>query len=106
MCSRSGSAPRLFENSALKVKGQSPSQRRPERPQFGEEALVERGAQVRRSGRAAGAALVADDPLDGKHMLVPPARQRVVDVEKLFGELVKVEPAFRIAIDLEPGGGD
>ena len=39
-------------------------------------------------------------------MLVPPAGQRVVDVDQLFGELVKLEPAVGIAIDLEPRCGE
>ena len=32
--------------------------------------------------------------------------QRIVDVDQLFGELVKIEPALGVAIDLKPGGGD
>ncbi len=39
-------------------------------------------------------------------MLVPPAGQRVVDVDQLLGELVKLEPAVGVAIDLEPRRGE
>ena len=33
-------------------------------------------------------------------------RQRIVDVDQLFGELVQLEPAVGVAIDLEPGRGE
>ena len=39
-------------------------------------------------------------------MLVAPARQRIVDVDQLFGKLVQLEPAVGIAIDLKPGRGE
>src|SRR6185369_3102395 len=78
----------------------------PQRPQLGEQPLFERGAEVRRTGRTAGAALEADDPFDRQHMLLPPGDHRVVDVEELLGQFVEFEPAIRVAIDLEPGSGE
>src|SRR5437868_10938300 len=39
-------------------------------------------------------------------MLAPPRRERIVDVDQFFGELVKVEPALRVAVHFEPGSGD
>ena len=36
-------------------------------------------------------------------MLVPPARERVVDVDQLLGEFIKLEPTLLVAIDFEPG---
>jgi hypothetical protein len=36
-------------------------------------------------------------------MLVPPARERVVDVNQLLGELVQFEPALFVAVNQEPG---
>ena len=32
-----------------------------------------------------------------------PARQRIVDVDQFLGELVELEPALAVAIDLGPG---
>ena len=77
---------------------------RSQRPKLGKGALLQRRPKVGRACRAAGPGLVADDPLDRQHMLVPPARKRVVDVDELLGKLVEIEPAIGVAIDFEPGG--
>src|SRR5690242_4174814 len=39
-------------------------------------------------------------------MLVAPAGKRVVDVDQLLGKLVQLEPAVRVAVDLDPGGSE
>ena len=80
---------RLRENSGLKLKERSSATTIP-----GRRASRQRRFEVGGARRAAGAHLVADDPLDGEHMLVAPAGERIVDVDQLLGEFVKIEPAL------------
>ena len=36
-------------------------------------------------------------------MLVPPGGERIVEVDQLFGQLVKPEKFFRATLDFKPG---
>src|SRR4029079_11506013 len=74
----------------------------PQRPQLGKQALLERRSKICGTAGSAGPALVADDPFDRQHMLLPPGDHRVVDVEQLLGKLVTLKTPLRRAIDLPP----
>src|SRR5438128_2634378 len=39
-------------------------------------------------------------------MLMPPHRQRIVDIDQFFSQFVELEPAFGVAIDIEPSRGE
>jgi len=56
-------------------------------PEIGERGAEQGGAQVGRAGRAAGARLGADDPLDHLHVPVAPLLDALVDVDQGLADL-------------------
>src|ERR1700761_2157530 len=56
-------------------------------PRGGERGAERGGAQVARAGRAAGAGLGADDPLDHLHVPVAPFLDTLVDVDQGLTDL-------------------
>src|SRR5690606_25668437 len=67
--------------------------------QLGEEGQVERAAQERHAGGAAGAPLGADDPLDGLQVAEPPELEVVLHVHELLAHLVDTPVLLRRRID-------
>src|SRR5262245_57066122 len=78
-------------------------EQRPHLPQLGEEDDVEGLAQLADAGGAAGAALVADDPLHRLDVAEAPLLEGILEVDPLLGQLVEVPVAAGVAIDREPG---
>ena len=63
----------------------------------GKNVSDERPAQERHARRPAGAALVADDPLDGAQVAEPPGLEGLLDVDQLLARLVDVPLVLRVA---------
>src|SRR5690349_8702585 len=75
-------------------------------PELREEFELEQLGEIRDAARAAGAALVSHDALDGLHVAEAPMLELVVEVDKLLGEFVEVPVLLRVVVDAEPRGGD
>src|SRR5437773_9669259 len=108
---RSWPAPRRWASSTIPSSTAAPPataslaklEQRPHLPQLGREDDVERLAQVADAGGAAGAALVADDPLHRLDVAKAPLLEGILEVDQLLGQLVEVPVAAGVAIDREPG---
>src|SRR6185503_10427093 len=71
-------------------------------PELGEQADLERLAQIHHALGAARAALEADDALDRRQVAETPLREAVLEVDELLGELVEVPVLLGVAVDLQP----
>ena len=60
--------------------------------------------QVGNAGSPPCSHLAADDTFDCKHMLVTPRCHGIVEIDKLFSQLIEFPIFFRLAIDFQKGG--
>src|SRR5215472_19353595 len=70
--------------------------------EIGKEAKLESGLQIADAGRAARPRLVADDALDGGHVIEAPALKQPFDIHQLLGEIVELPIGVMLAIDRRP----
>src|SRR5450631_1472040 len=80
-----------------------PLDRRANGPELREEAQLQGLRKIGDAARPPGAALVADDALDGLHVRVAPQLEVVVEVDELLGELVKIPVRLRAVVNRKPG---
>src|SRR4051812_46572944 len=85
----------------------SVSQLRPRRPELREEPVLGYPPQPGHPGRAAGADLRSEYPLDGEQMGCPPPAEVVGEVHQGFGQLVQVAVFLGMSlVDRLPGFDD
>src|SRR5215210_7983501 len=77
----------------------SPADLRPNLQQLREEGQVQCGAQEPDARRAAGPALVADDPLHRLHVPEAPQLEGLLDVDELLAHLVLLPVAIGVLVD-------
>ena len=68
-------------------------------PQLREEPEPQRLGKVRHTRRTAGAGLVADNALDGLHVLEAPELKAMIQINQPFGKLVQIAVLIGIVID-------
>src|SRR6185437_13548163 len=78
----------------------------PHPPQLREQLDFEHALEIADPAGAAGAALEADDALDGGDVIESPAAKIVLEIDQLLGKLVERPVSFRVFVDGPPRRDD
>src|SRR6185437_7123993 len=88
------------------TKRQPASKHRPHPPQLREQLDFEHALEIADPAGAAGAALEADDALDGGDVIESPAAKIVLEIDQLLGKLVERPVSFQVFVDRPPRRDD